>query len=253
MEIKIVGPLFPETYLDDKGAEQTRGFYSFTVDGVPSMKWYPECRVPGLPIDYYVRRCVKRLEAGQSAEAFGASPVVSLNGKPVALESAAPDFADVMTKLTVAGVPDDLAAKAIDVLRRGSKAGRGSVREVAPKGVPLAVVQNGRTKMREAKPTYRYTLDDIECEEDFPTEAAAKRACALRAFMTRHKLGQIPAAQKALETAFPGRACRVWACAKEHGICATVDGERYSIGWELLGGTWTATKFKKVEPDETEE
>jgi hypothetical protein len=246
MQIKIVGPLFPEKYLDESGVEQTRGFYSFLVDGVPSLKWYPECRVPGYPVDYYVRRCINRLEAGRSAEAFGTAPTVVIDGQPVTAAATDPNYSSVLSQLQAAGVPSDLAEQAVAVLRRGSKSGRGSIREVQPTGNGVAIIQGGRLKHRPAKSAYSYTLDGVESEESYPTADAARRVCAIRAFMSRHKLGQVPAAQAALEAQFPGRACKVWACAEEHGICATVDGERYSIGWQNVAGTWTVEKFKKI-------
>jgi len=245
MEIKIVTG-YPEKFQDASGTPQERPYYSFTVDGVPSLKWYPECNVPGLPKDYYVQRCLKRLQAGRSAEAFGSAPAVAVNGQVVALATASPDWSAVEKQLESAGVAPHLREKAINAMRLSAKQGRGEVKPI-PAGEPITVIKDGRREQREQRPKWTFLLDGQECGEEFPSEQAARAACAMKAFLTRHKVGQIPAALAKLQEEFPGRECKVWACGEQHGICATVDGEAYSIGWVRVGETWTAEKFKKIE------
>lgn len=216
MKIEIVGPSYPEQYLDADGEPQERYFYSFLVDGVPSLKWYPECNIPGLPKTYYVERCMNRLKAGRSSEAFGTAPMIAVNGQ--VLNSAA--------------------------LSAGN--GRGAIKQLKAKSTQL-VAQGDRSKPVEGRPLFKYVLDGKESSEEFPTEAAARTACAFKAFMTRHKLGQIPAAQLALEKEFPGKVCKVWACPQDHEIKATVGGKQYAIGWVKVDGKWVVERFKPME------
>lgn len=65
--------------------------YTFTVNGTPSMKWFKPCQVEGLLATYYVERCIGRLKAGRSREAFG-GPVLAMGaaGDLVWMEAPAP-------------------------------------------------------------------------------------------------------------------------------------------------------------------
>ena len=214
MDIKIVGPAYPETFLDEQGVEQTRSFYSFLVDGVPSLKWLPECNVPGLPKTYYIQRTINRLMSGRSSEAFGSNPTVI-----------------------------DGAGR---IMAMPHRAGRGVVRKIEPTVESTTVVRGGRTKTVEPKPTFRFTIDGVESKEEFTTEQIAKTACAVAAFMTRGKLGAIPAALEKLKAEFPGKDCKVWACPKDHEVKASVDGKLVAIAWVDVGDRKAVERFKEL-------
>jgi hypothetical protein len=243
---------YPESFIDVEGRSQTRVFYSFTVDGVPSLHWLPQCDVPGLPKDYYIQRTLNRLRSGRSKEAFGDAPQVAVDGVPVAVTSLTEDrFQAIESQLRSAGVPDSLVASTLRSLRQASGQGRGSVYPDPTPAAPTTVVsRGGQTKTREARPLWRYSLDQLESSETFPTEAAARAACALAAFMTRHKLGRLAEVQARLEAEFPGQACKVWVCPKEHAIRATVNGLEYLIAWSRVGDLWAVDHFKKQEPED---
>jgi hypothetical protein len=242
---------YPETYLDAEGRERTRVFYSFTVDGVPSLHWLPQCDVPGLPADYHIQRTLARLRAGRSKEAFGDAPRVEVDGQPVPATALTDSrLASLRTQLEAAGVAPALVQSTLQNLRQASGQGRGSVHQVETSGEPTTVVsRGGQSKPREARPVWRYTLDGLDSTDTYPSEAAARAACALAAFMSRHKLGRLKEVQARLEAEFPGQACRVWVCPQEHAIRATVDGVEYHIAWSHLGGLWSVDHFKRADQD----
>lgn len=213
-EIKVIGPLYPETYRDDQGVERVRRHYSFTVDGVPSLYWQPECATPGLPPTYFIDRTIKALDAGLSREAFGGGPALSMNGSAVPSPSA----------------------------------GRGRVYPEAGETETETVAHGGRQKAREKRKGWKVALDGVELAETYPTEPAAKRACAIMAFMTRGKVGHIPRVLDKLKTENPGRECAVFVCPDEHEVAATVDGRKVGIVWvRTAGGGWGVEKFKPKE------
>lgn len=131
--------------------------------------------------------------------------------------------------------------------------GRGKVMlEPGPVKYEIIKVSEG-IKRREIRKGWVYTLDGVQCEKVYTTEQEAKSACAIAAFMTRHKAGQIENALTLLQEEFPESECKVWACAETHGIRVTVDGEEYAIGWiKDESGKWSVEKFKKIFPEETE-
>lgn len=206
---------------DPEREESSRGrkAFTFTVDGVPSLMWFPNASSvdhPGRPADYFVQRTIRRLQEGRSTEAFGDSfsPQVLPEG-------------DVAVRGAIGKVP---------------RAGRGKVLELPPQeDTPTTDI---RGKPRVARPRYTYELDGKTSEESYHTEAEAKAACAIAAFMTRGKLGKVAAAQAALKEQFPdGEEVEVYACAEKHKVCAVVDGEEYAVGFEPDG----SFRFKKVE------
>lgn len=215
---KIVSQTFPEPH-PETGEPWDAPWYTFLVsddDGktwLPSMKWYRECNVPGLPKTYYVERCINRLKAGRSSEAFGGHQVVTEGGHVVGISKAA-------------------------------KQGRATVK--AASGPTEVKIVGG--KPREARRGFVGVVDGTSLGE-FPTEAAAKSACAIHAFMTRNKLGRIHHAMERLQAEFHGKECKVFACCERHEIVATVDGAEYSIGWlppdQTESREWEVERFKK--------
>lgn len=209
MDIKIVGPLFPETYLDNEGKEHTRGFYSFTVDGVPCLKWWPECRVEGMPKDYYAQRCIDRLKAGRS-DVLGKGAGVAAGGTGATVMSG--------------GIGQRATIATVEVVKKP-----------------------GTATVTYDRPRFRFILDGKESTETYPTEGLARGAAAIAGFMTRDKLGAIPDTLAILKEQFSGQKCHVWVCPEEHEICATVDGQRYAISWARdSNGKFYAERFKKI-------
>jgi hypothetical protein len=225
-EFRVVRQEFPET-VDATGAPVLAAWYTFHVseDGTtwfPSLKWFRECNVAGLPKTYYVDRCVGRVKAGRSAEAFGQSAVVLADGKPVG-------FAAV---------------------EKGR--GRGAVyAETGPAKVAMVTGRGGLAKPREERKGFKAKVDGAELPRTYPTEAAAKAACAIHCFMTRHKLGRVAHVLERLKEEFPdAKEHKAWACCQENAIRATVDGVEYAIGWLPDVRPWTVEKFKPLSPTE---
>lgn len=211
---------------DEEREEQSRGrkAFTFTVDGVPSLLWFPnaldEEGHPGRPADYFVQRTIRRLQEGRSAEAFGdAGPAIAVVG-------------------------------AVQVAQSVSRSPRKARGKVVTKEVPerAEAVTDMRGKPREPRPTYTYELDGKPSDRTYATEKEAAAACAIAAFMTRGKLGRIPDAQAALEEQFPDCVCEVYACPTQHKVCARVDDEDYAVGFEADG----TFRFKKVAGEGTE-
>jgi hypothetical protein len=206
---------------DEEREATSRGRKAFTflVDGVPSLMWFPNASSeehPGRPADYFAQRTIRRLQEGRSTEAFGGPTVVNGGERQHAL---------------------------------GLRAGRGKVVE-APQPEAEAA-PDIRGKPRSARPRYKYELDGKSSEETYATEAEAKAACAVAAFMTRGRLGKLSAAQEALAEEYPDAECEVYVCDKRHKVCATVDGEDYVVGFEP-DGTFRFKKMSELEPDEEE-
>lgn len=199
-----------ENFKASDGSGGDEKWFTFLVDGMPSLKWFKACNDPAKPETFFVERCISRLKMGRSSEAFGPHKV-QVDGK-------------------IAGAV-------------AGKKGRAEI--VQPNGPPEVVLLNGKPK--EVRRPFCVTVDGkkvCECH----TEEDARGAAAIHAFMTRDKLGQIPAAAEKLAAENPGKECKVWACRETHGIRATVDGEEYSIGWVPPGphsDKWAVEKFKK--------
>lgn len=217
--------------------------YTFLVDGAPSLKWFRECTVLGLPKTYYVDRCVARLKAGRSREAFGDAPEVRLDGR--ALDpGAAPDRDRIAAALRSQGLGEGRVGHVLRTLSAGGGVhrGRGGLHREEPEPAPASegapATRSG--KPSPSRPAWRYVLDGRRSTQSYPTEQSARAACAVAAFMSRGKLGRLAEAQGALEAAYPDRPCKVWACAKEHCVRAKVDGAEYLIRWEPDG----SFKFK---------
>lgn len=165
--------------------------YTFTINGMPSMKWFKPCMVEGLPEDYYVQRCIGRLRNGRSREAFG-GPIVT------------------------AGVDGNVFVSATQ----------------PPRGFVSRCAHRKR---------WVYTLDGSEASETFPTEAMAREACAIAAFMTRGKLGRLAEAAEAFR-AEHNKACDIRV--EGHGIVAHSEcGARFAVS--LTAGN--APRFKRME------
>lgn len=203
-EFTIVRQEFRKGF-DEQGNPVVGPYYTFLVDGAPSLFWQPECSVPGLPKTYYIDRTINRLKAGRS-EAFG-PPMVAVGGKPV--------------------VP----ASALGLDGKEKKNRARVFKDDTPPVLELVTVHGGGTKPRESRPGYRYELDGVTSAETYPSEAAARAACAVKAFMTRSKLGRLEEAKATFEAANPGLSCTVYACPKEHTIYANVNGVKYSVGF----------------------
>lgn len=169
-----------------------RKVWTFTVDGTPSLYWCPTRPA--------VERVISRLKMGRSREAFGGAAVVA-------------------------------GDRVIGTAGPGS--GRGSVTSRAPATPTHTVTMgSGRTKQRDNPSTWHYSLDGTECSESFASEAEARSACAIRAFMTRGKLGRIAEAQSALEARHPGKTCKVYVCPQRHRIVGEVDGKEVHVGFD---------------------
>lgn len=108
-------------------------------------------------------------------------------------------------------------------------AGRGKVYQA---GTVAYTSKAGKSVERAA---WKYDLDGQCCGETYPTEDAAKAACALAAFMSRGKLGRVGEAQAALEAAHPGCSCKVSVCAKKHKVVAEVDGKPVAVAFTAAG------------------
>lgn len=221
--------------------EQGRLYYSFLVDGTPSLKWFPECKVEGLAPTYHVDRCISRLKAGRSREAFGPAPEVSVGGVPLRTEDDSQET-KALEAMKSAGVPESLAKQAVEQLKKLQGKGRGRVYSEEGKA-PEGTTDSG--KPRTARPVWRYSLDGKPSEKTFPTEAAAREACATAAFMTRGKLGRLAEVKAALEAQFPGVECKVWACKGEHCVRAKAGEVEYLIGWEPDGTFRFKPRLKK--------
>lgn len=174
---------------------------TFTVNGEPSMKWFHKCGVEGLPEDHYVTRCIDRLKAGRSREVTG-GPVVGMTS----------------------GGDSKLLAE---------QKGRG---RVFPEDTKPTETETGSGKrVKRSGTVYRYELDGEKSKETYPTEAKAKEALAVKAFMSRGKLGRLEEAQGAF-TAF----CKenklgkgeVFVCPERHRVLARdKDGTEYVVGF----------------------
>lgn len=147
----------------DEGRESRgiRQCYTFLCDDEPSMMWFPT--------EHAANRCISRLQQGRSREAFGGESLV---------RSAAGDVSSVDTQQ-----------------------GRGKVvkkdSEVTTEEVTM---KSGLKKVRETSGTFSYELDGCECEETFSSEQEARTACAIKAFMTRGKLGKANAKEETSKT-----------------------------------------------------
>lgn len=214
IKYEIVQYDFHKEY-NDKGTPVSEPWYTFLIDGQPTLKWFKECTVEGLPKTYYVDRCINRLKEGKSKEAFG--------GVSLALDGS-------------------------KVVANGTKSGRGRVfLDTSP-----PTYETVKGKKREKRKGYKYEVDGVESDKDYSTEALAKEACAVHCFLTRNKLGQLKTAEEQLQSSFPEGTCKVWACSETHTIRATVDEQEYSIGWIQSGDTWVVERFKPIPTDNSE-
>lgn len=212
---------FKVVYVEGKDSPYT---FHVSDDGetwYPSLKWFHECAVIGLPKTYYVDRCINRLKAGRSTEAFG------------------------MMTILVDGVPHEARV-------RGTPLGRAHVYlDPSPPEIEEVALHGGGTKRREKRKGYRAMVDGIELATEFPTEAAAKAAAATHAFMTRNKLGRLSHVLERFKELVPGTDHKVWACCTDNKIRATCGGVEYSIGWlkpnETKSGLYEVYIFKAVE------
>lgn len=230
-EFKVVRAEVHDSFEMDKGGKLKSvkaPCYTFHVsdDGgktwVPSLKWYRECTVKGLAKTYYIDRCINRLKAGASREAFGSSLSVSLdNGNSASAQ----------------------------------RNGRASIKMIEHKGEMEMVAKGGKEKPREKRPTYKAFVDNQEIGE-FPSEQTAKGAAAIYAFMTRGKLGRIHYARTRLMELipnFPPESYKVWACTEEERIRAKIGEQEYSIAWippgQSVSGQWEIEYFKSIIED----
>lgn len=199
---------------DAEGKPFTKDWYTFLVDGFPSLKWFRACEVQGLSPTYYVDRCINRLKAGKSREAFGGIQVgVENSGRMVVM---------------------------------GETAGRGIVyQDTSPPEVSMV---NG--KRREKRKGFKFSCDGVEASQVYPSEQAARAACAIHCFMTRSKLGCIPKVLLRLKEEYPNGDCKVWACKETNGIRAMVGETEYLIAWldpsKSGTGQWEVEKFKQI-------
>ena len=182
-----------EIYQDKDRAKAGVQSWTFSVDGQPSGMW--------CPTEYAAHRVVTRLEQGRSGEAFGRS-------------------------VAVAGDRDVRVAEALPKAR-------GRVVEVPKKGKEKVALGSGKEKEREAKPSYKYVLDGKESADEYPTEAAAREACAFAAFMTRGKLGRLAEVEEAVKAdcgedckaAYDGKAVTVKTKSGKVYVARVVAGE----------------------------
>lgn len=177
---------------------------SFTIDGAPTLMWWPICKEESLGWDYFARRAIKRLQAGRED---------SLGGmvKPV-------------------------------------RAGFQATAEDAPRGRVFSVTTgtptvNARGKTREAPARWKYALDGVESEKDYPTESAAREACACAGFLSRGKLGRLDAIRAAI-----GEGATVGVCPERHRIVARdAAGVEYAVA---LDGEGVRVKAKAATEEE---
>ncbi len=148
--------------------------FTFTVDGALSFKWFPT-RVAA-------ERCVNRLKAGLSGEAFGGAGVATVAGKQVSdVEYAAADGNGKKARAKIAS------------------AGEVTTEEVETK--------SGRKKPRERKPGFVIEVDSKVFEGGTDLKQV-KADAATAAFMTRGKLGVQEEASAAFKD-LTGKLCKV--------------------------------------------
>lgn len=142
--------------------------WTFSVDGQASGYWCPN--------QHAVNRVIGRLNSGRCREAFGGTGQVS--------------NVQVSTSAT-------------------TSKGRGCIHTVKPaehsKEVTLG---SGKTKSRDNKESYSYSLDGVRSDKEFGSEQEAKVALAFHAFMTRGKLGRLQEAKEHFEST-RGKKCEV--------------------------------------------
>lgn len=205
----------PITYeiIHDPGRE-ARGIQclTFTVNGEPSLKWFHPCTIEGLSRTYYVERCINALKAGLSREAFG-GPVATIRSA-------------------------DGPARQVNL----NPGGRGKVFHEDAEAAETTT-RSGKTVRRGGR-RYRYSLGGQPSEESYPTEAAAKEACAVAAFMTRGKLGRLVEVESAFKSEYD-QAC-VASMDSGSVIATAEDGTRYAV--RLAAGE--VPRFKVIQSEE---
>jgi hypothetical protein len=198
--------------VEDAGrAERSRGrkSWTFTVDGEPSLAWCPTKAA--------AERIVNRLRLGRSGEAFGGAGVAS----------AGPQMATALSR----GHDKPARAKVIQV-------GEVTTEEV--------VAKSGKVKPRQKRPAFSFELDGKHREEFKTTsEAEAKAACAVEAFMTRGKRRRLAEAEAAFKE-LHGLNCKVQTAPELSGKFVAKD-EKGGI-WAVKMGVEGAIKFDLVVP-----
>ena len=221
-EIKIVRDEFHESFdYDEKGnlkldsagkpIEIKAPHYTFHVSDdegktwLPSLKWFRECTVEGLPKTYYIDRCINRLKLGASRTAFGDALPVMRDGQLVGFTGPSPSSPPCRAKV----FQDD-----------------------SPPKITMTESHGGVLKPKEERKKWKAIIDGKELPGEFPSEMAARAACAIHCFMTRGKLGNFEYIHARLKELVPeGKEFRVWACPECNEIRATVDGQEYKLGW----------------------
>lgn len=115
------------------------------------------------PTEHAARRVVSRLLAGRSREAFGGAVIATAGGTVVAMRS---------------------------------QPARACVECVETPVAEMRKLGSGKSKPAVAQSSWRATVDGKEVGV-FGSEPEARAACALRAFMTRGKLGRLKEAEEA--------------------------------------------------------
>lgn len=144
--------------------------FTFTLGGLPSGMWFPT--------RYAADRCLNRLRAGRSAEAFGGAGAT--NGG-VGIQYASLDGSDKPARAKIV---------------RGD--------EVT---VETVTTKSGRTKPREKRPGFVVELDG-KAFEGGTDEAAARGLAAVQAFVTRGKFGLKEEAASSFKD-LTGKDCKV--------------------------------------------
>lgn len=241
--------------IHDKELEARTGnrqAFTFLVDGIPSMRWFPNAEskeFPNRSADYFVQRCVSRLKDGRSSEAFGNVPTVKVGASEVVVDANDDiDEKKIEEQLAQMGLDKKAIKQVLHVARVQKNKGRGKIvkNKAVPGEVQEIVLGSGKTKKRAARDKFKYVLDGKESVGEFHSEKEARAACSIQAFMSRGKLGKVQELQEFLEKEFPGKKCKAFACAKQHCIRAFVEDKEYQVSWIKVGGVWSVERIKEM-------
>lgn len=193
-----------KVYQDSDKAAKGLASWTFTIDGQESLYWCPH--------EAAVNRVIDRLNKGRSGEAFDGAGTVNL-------------------------------AKAATAAVKNHRRGRGKVEKAADEAVVKTVTtKSGKTKVRETRPGFVYTLDGKAHEKPFTSELDARAACAWEAFKTRGKLGRFAEAEAAFKE-LTGKKGKCHLLGRKVAL-KDQDGALWSVG------IWPdqPIRFKKVVP-----
>lgn len=187
--------------------------FTFTVDGHPSLYFSSTKR--------NIERVIDRLKLGRSSEAFGGAGTATFARSPILVKYAS--------------------------LTGEDKPARGKVIAGGEVTTETVETKSGRTKPREKRPSFLFELDGKVYDGNHTSEAEARGACAIAAFMTRGKLGLKDEARAAFKDE-RGKDCKIHLVAGKL-VAKDTDGKLWWVGVTLGAPLTRKYRFKAVLPE----